>query len=91
MEAELVRKNLKTFNLKTTNAMLIKLITIMYLHDISNSTKIYGVTHRAQESENHKTLRMSQKFRVFTLISTNFWTTLKTATHIMHYFALHYW
>ena len=72
MEAELVPKTLKTFNLKTTNAMLIKLITIMYLHDISNSTKIYGVTHRAQESENHKTLRMSQKFRVFTLISTNF-------------------
>ena len=72
MEAKLVRKNLKTFNLKTANAMLIKLITIMYLHYIFNSTKIYGVTHKAQESKNHKTLRMSQKFRVFTLISTNF-------------------
>ena len=33
MDAESVRKTLKTFNLTTTNAILMKLTTIMYLHE----------------------------------------------------------
>ena len=49
MDAESVRKNLKTFNLTATKVILMKLITIMYLHEIFNSTKNSGVTHRAQE------------------------------------------
>ena len=36
MNAESVRKNLKTFNLTTTNAILMKLTTIMYLHESVN-------------------------------------------------------
>ena len=33
IEAETTRKTLKTFNLTTTNAILIKLTTIMYLYE----------------------------------------------------------
>ena len=36
MDAETVRKTLKTFNLTTTNAILMKLTTIMYLHESVN-------------------------------------------------------
>ena len=36
MDAESVRKSLKTFSLTTTTAILIKLTTIMYLHDSVN-------------------------------------------------------
>ena len=42
MNAELVRKVLKDFKLTTTNAILIKLTTIMYLHEIFNLTKRIG-------------------------------------------------
>ena len=42
MKAELVRKVLKDFKLTTTNAILIKLTTIMYLHEIFNLTKKIG-------------------------------------------------
>ena len=36
MDAELVRKTLKTFNLTTTNDILMKLITIICLHESIN-------------------------------------------------------
>ena len=36
MDAESVRKTLKTFNLTTKNAILMKLTTIMYLHESVN-------------------------------------------------------
>ena len=36
VDAELVLKMLETFNLTTTNAILMKLTTIMYLHDSVN-------------------------------------------------------
>ena len=36
MDTELVRKTLKTFNLTTTNAILMKLTTIMYLRESVN-------------------------------------------------------
>ena len=36
MDAKSVRKTLKTFNLTTTNAILMKLTTIMYLHESVN-------------------------------------------------------
>ena len=43
----LLGKHLKIHNLATSNAMLIKLTTIMYLHDTFNLTKNSGVTQRA--------------------------------------------
>ena len=36
MDAESVRKTLEFFNLTTTNAILMKLTTIMYLHESVN-------------------------------------------------------
>ena len=36
MNAESVRKTLEIFNLTTTNAILMKLTTIMYLHESVN-------------------------------------------------------
>ena len=33
MDAELVQKSMKTFNLATTTAILMKITTIMYLHE----------------------------------------------------------
>ena len=36
MDVESERKTMKTFNLTTTNAILMKLTTIMYLHESVN-------------------------------------------------------
>ena len=36
MDAESVRKTLKTFNLNTADAILIKMYTVMYLHESVN-------------------------------------------------------
>ena len=73
MDAESERKTMKTFNLTTTNAILMKLTTIMYLH----------------ESVNRKLLQPEIQF--FVVMFTNFQTTLKTATYVMHYIELHHW
>ena len=47
MDAELVRETLKMFYLTIANAnILMKLTTIMYLHEIFNLTKNLAATHR---------------------------------------------
>ena len=47
MVAASPRKHLKIYNLTTTNATLMKLTTIMYLHKAFNLAKDWVVTHRA--------------------------------------------
>ena len=47
MDTALPRKHLKIYNLTTTNATLMKLTIIMYLHMIFNLAEDWGVTHRA--------------------------------------------
>ena len=47
MDAASPRKHLKIYNLTATNATLMKLTTIMYLHKTFNLAKDWGVTHRA--------------------------------------------
>ena len=42
MDAELLRKTLKIFNLTTTNAILMKLSTIMHLNKIFKLAKSWG-------------------------------------------------
>ena len=42
----LVRETLKIYNLTTTNAILMKLTTIMYLHETYYLAKNLGVTYR---------------------------------------------
>ena len=46
MDAELVRKRLKIYNLTTTHAILMSFATIMYFHKLLLLAKIWGVTHR---------------------------------------------
>ena len=57
VDAELVLKMLEIFNLTTTNAILMKLTTIMYLHD----------------SVNRKALRARNSFFFFGLIQLHRW------------------
>ena len=47
MDAASPQKHLKIYNLTTTNATLMKLTTIMYLHKTFNLAEGWGVTHRA--------------------------------------------
>ena len=47
MDAVSPRKHLEMYNLTTTNATLMKLTTIMYLHKTFNLAEDWGVTHRA--------------------------------------------
>ena len=46
MDAALPRKLLKIYNLRTTNAIKMKLGTIVYLHETFYLTKDLGVTHK---------------------------------------------
>ena len=50
VDAESVRKTLKIFNLPTTNAILMKLTTIKYLHKTFHLEKIKGVRERKQKT-----------------------------------------
>ena len=47
MDAESVRKILKIYNFTTTNAILMKLTKVMYLHKTFHFIKDWAVTHRA--------------------------------------------
>ena len=47
MDAALPQKHLKLYNLTTTNAILMNLTAIMYLHKVFNLAKDWGVTRRA--------------------------------------------
>ena len=46
MNVESIRKTLKIFNFTTTNAILMKLTTDIYLNKVFHLTKSWGVTHR---------------------------------------------
>ena len=61
-----VHKHLKNFTLTTTNAILMKPTTIMYLYK-TICRKIRGITHRELEGINKKHLRM-RKNQFFGLI-----------------------
>ena len=54
-------EHLKTYNLTTANAPIMKLTTIIYLHKMFNLAENWGIAHRAQEDINQKPLKMSQK------------------------------
>ena len=91
MDAESVRKALKVFNLTTTNAILMKLTTKMYLNKVFHFPKPWGVNNRAQKGINEKPVKMSQK-RVFGPILDHFCnTTIKIVAYLMPYSTLHHW
>ena len=43
----LLQKHLKIYNLETTNAILMKLTTIMYLHKTFDLAEDWGINHTA--------------------------------------------
>ena len=61
MDAESMQKNLKIFNYTTTNAIVMKLTTDIYLNKDFHLPKSWDVTHRVKECINKKTQKMSQK------------------------------
>ena len=56
-----MQKNLKIFNYTTTNAIVMKLTTDIYLNKVFHLPESWDVTHRVKEGINKKTHKMSQK------------------------------
>ena len=65
MDAASPQKHLKIYNLRTTNAMKIKLTTIVYLHETFHLAKDLGITHRAWEGVAKKPLKKKPKTQFF--------------------------
>ena len=61
MAAASPQKHLKIYNFGTTNVILMKHTTIIYLHETFHLAKNLGVTHKAFESVVKKPLKKSQK------------------------------
>ena len=59
----LVGKHSKIYNLATTNAILMRLTTIMYLHETFHFVKNWGVTHSAWEGVVQKHLKTIHKIK----------------------------
>ena len=85
MAAASPRKHLKIYNFGTKNAIVMKLTTIIFMRP-SIWQKIGTELIRVYEGVNEKLENESSA-----LIFTNFLTTSKTVTYVMHYFALHQW
>ena len=75
LNAESVRKTLEIFNLTTTNAILMKLTTIMYLY----------------ESVNQKALRARNLFSLMNLIASLVKLLYKLVSHTKAYTDRHVW
>ena len=71
MAAASPQKHLKIYNFGTTNVILMKHTTIIYLHETFHLAKNLGVTHKAFES-GQKTFEKKPKNQFFGLISLNF-------------------
>ena len=87
----LLRQTLKIHNLRTTNAILMKLTKIMYLHETFHLAKNFDITPRVQVGVVQEALTKSQKISFWTQFWPFLYTWTKTLTYIMHYFALHQW
>ena len=61
MDAASLRKHLKIYNLTTTNAIKIKLVTIVYLHETFHLAKYLGMALGAWEGVAKKPLKKSHK------------------------------
>ena len=71
MNAPSPRKHLKIYNLRTINAIKMKLSQTVYLHETFYLIKDLGVTHREWEGVAEKSLKKAQKIRFFGSISWN--------------------
>ena len=79
MDVELVRKTLKFFNLTTTKGILVKLITIMYLHKLFN---LANNLKRAR-GRKRKISKNEPENQLLGLISANFQTALRILTNVI--------
>ena len=85
MDAASPQKHLKIYNFATTNATLMKLNTIKYLHKMFSLAENWVVTHRGQKRVNQKPLNMSQKNVFLVQFQFCFTNEIKTVTCLMHY------
>ena len=79
MDAASVWKTLKILNLTTTNAILMKLITVIYLHENVNRKAF-----RAREAWQKSLMKMGHKI-VFLLYFQHLLCHFKIVTYVMFY------
>ena len=91
MAAPLPQKVLKIYNLRTTNAMKMKLDTIVYLHETFHFTKDLGVTLREWQGVAKKPLKKAKKIGFLAPFLGIFRTISKTLTYVILCIALHHW
>ena len=65
MDAASPRKHLKIYNLTTTNATVMKLTTIMYLHKTFNLAKDWGCNSQGVKRRKPKTSQKEPENRFF--------------------------
>ena len=61
MDTASLRKHLKIYNLTTTNAIKMKLATIVYLHETFHLVKFWGMAHGVWEGVAKIPLKKSHK------------------------------
>ena len=83
-------KFLKICNLTTSNATLMKLPTILYIHETFNLAETWEVNYMAQKGVNEKPLKMSQKISFLAQFSLILQNRIQTAKCLMHCFVLHH-
>ena len=87
----LVRETLKTSNLTTTNAITMKLTTIVYHQENFHLTKDLGVAQRCSGGVAGKPVKKCQKMGFFGSIFRISKTISKTVTYMILCHALHRW
>ena len=91
MDATSPRKLLKIYNLRTTNAMKMKLWTIVYLHETFHLTKDLGVTFREWQGVAVKPLKKAPKIGFLALFLGILRTIWKTVICVILCLVLHHW
>ena len=91
MDAPSPRKLLKIYNLRTTNAMKMKLGAIEYLQETFHLTKNLGVTLTGWQGVAKEPLKRAKKIGFFAPFLGIFRTISKTITYVILCFALRHW
>ena len=91
MDTPLPRKLLRTYNLRTTNAIRIKLGTIVYRHKTLYLAKDLGVIHREWQGVAENPLKKAKKSIFWGPFLGIFNNILKSVTYVILCLALHHW
>ena len=83
MAATLPRKLLKIYNLRTTNAIKMKVGTIVYLHETFQLTKDLSANFRVWEGVAEKPRKKASKVGFWAYFFRNFKTISKTVIYVM--------